>query len=89
MTLRSTLLAMTMATLLPAAAMAQPIDAKVRARIARILKATPLIDGHNDLAEELRENYGGKTDGLASGTDSWKPKPLMTAACNVGVAQCR
>jgi membrane dipeptidase len=37
-----------------------------------------LIDGHNDLAEELRENYGGKTEGLASGTDSWTPKPLMT-----------
>jgi membrane dipeptidase len=37
-----------------------------------------LIDGHNDLAEELRENYGGKTEGLASGTDSRTPKPLMT-----------
>jgi membrane dipeptidase len=72
------LVAATMATLLPAAAMAQPIDPKVQARIDRILKATPLIDGHNDLAEELRENYGGKTEGLASGTDSWKPKPLMT-----------
>src|SRR3954453_20551551 len=56
---------------------AQSIDPKVQARIDRILKATPLIDGHNDLAEELRENYGGKTEGLASGTDSWK-KPLMT-----------
>src|SRR5690349_4635132 len=66
------------AAVLPAAAMAQPIDPRVQARIDRILKATPLIDGHNDLAEELRENYGGKTDGLASGTDKWQPKPLMT-----------
>src|SRR4051794_27002935 len=65
------------------AALAQPIDAKVQARIDRILKATPLIDGHNDLAEELRENYGGKTEGLASGTEAWKPKPLMTDMARV------
>jgi membrane dipeptidase len=64
------------ATLTPAHA--QPIDPKVQARIDRILKRTPLIDGHNDLAEQLRENYGLKVEGLASGTDSWKPKPLMT-----------
>ena len=64
--------------ILPAAVLAQPIDPKVQARIDRILKATPLIDGHNDLAEELRENYGGKTEGLASGTDAWKPQALMT-----------
>ena len=64
--------------LTPAAAEAQPIDAKVQARIDRILKATPLIDGHNDLAEQLRENYGLKVEGLASGTDQWKPHPLMT-----------
>src|SRR6476646_11860728 len=64
--------------ILPAAALAQGIDAKTQARIDRILKATPLIDGHNDLAEILRENYGGKTEGLASGTDAWKPKSVMT-----------
>jgi len=57
---------------------AQSIDPKVKARIDRILKATPLIDGHNDIAEQLRENYGMKVEGLASGTDQWKPKPLMT-----------
>jgi membrane dipeptidase len=65
------------ALLMSSPALAQPIDPKVQARIDRILKATPLIDGHNDLAEQLRENYAGKTDGLASGTDTWK-KPLMT-----------
>lgn len=57
---------------------AQTIDAKVLARIDRILKATPLIDGHNDIAEQLRENYGLKVEGLASGTDKWQPHPLMT-----------
>src|SRR4051795_5858539 len=65
------------AMLIASSASAQQIDPKVQARIDRILKATPLIDGHNDLAEQLRENYGGKTEGLASGTDRWK-KPLMT-----------
>ena len=58
-------------------AAAQSIDPRVRARIDRILKATPLIDGHNDIAEQLRENYGLKVEGLAGGTDKW-PHPLMT-----------
>lgn len=66
------------AMLIASPATAQQIDAKTKARIDRILKATPLIDGHNDLAEELRENYGGKVEGLASGTDKWSPKALMT-----------
>jgi membrane dipeptidase len=60
------------------AANAQPIDPKIQARIDRILKRTPLIDGHNDLAEQLRENYGLKVENLARGTDQWKPKALMT-----------
>jgi membrane dipeptidase len=35
------------------------------ARVARILKATPLIDGHNDWAETLREESGEKRWTLA------------------------
>src|SRR5438270_5404248 len=66
------------AMLVSTGASAQPIDPKVQTRIDRILKATPLIDGHNDIAEQLRENYGMKVAGLASGTDQWKPHPLMT-----------
>jgi membrane dipeptidase len=66
-----------------AALMATPtstehIDPKVKARIDRILKATPLIDGHNDIAEQLAENYQRHIDGLASGTDQRQPHPLMT-----------
>ena len=53
--------------MIPASATAQSIDPKVQARIDRILKATPLIDGHNDLPEQLRENYGMSVEGLASG----------------------
>jgi membrane dipeptidase len=55
----------------------QPIDPKVQARIDRILKRTPLIDGHNDIAEQLADNYKRNIDGLASGTDK-RGKPLMT-----------
>src|SRR4051794_34960770 len=60
------------------AAHSQPIDPKVQARIDRILKATPLIDGHNDIAEQLAENYKRNIAGLASGTDQRQPHPLMT-----------
>jgi membrane dipeptidase len=57
---------------------AQPIDAKTMARIDRILKRTPLIDGHNDIAEQSAENYKRSVEGLASGTDQRQPHPLMT-----------
>ncbi len=56
---------------------AQSIDPRVQARIDRILKKTPLIDGHNDLPYALREDYQRKVDGLDAGTDNWTP-PLMT-----------
>ena len=64
--------------MMPGLAAAQSIDPKVQARIDRILKATPLIDGHNDLAEQLRENYNLSVEGLASGTDQRPGHPLMT-----------
>ena len=66
------------ALLLAAPAAAQPIDRATPARIDRLLKATPLIDGHNDLPEQLRENYDLKVERLASGTAAWQPHPLMT-----------
>ena len=58
-------------------AQAQPIDPKVQARIDRILKRTPLIDGHNDLPWELRENHGSRVEGLESGGAA-REKPVMT-----------
>jgi membrane dipeptidase len=57
---------------------AQPIDPKVQARIDRILKRTPLIDGHNDIAEALADNYDGSVADLASGADRRSDNPLMT-----------
>ena len=56
----------------------QPMDPKVQARIDRILKKTPLIDGHNDIAEQLQESHGYSVANLASGTDKWPDHPLMT-----------
>ena len=61
-----------------AASAQQPIDPKVQARIDRILKATPLIDGHNDIAEQLQESHGYSVERLASATDKWPDHPLMT-----------
>jgi membrane dipeptidase len=62
----------------PAAAAAQqPMDPTTMARIDRILKRTPLIDGHNDLPWALRGEYDLSVEGLESGTDRRDP-PLMT-----------
>lgn len=77
MTLRNALL-LAAALALPATLSAQPIDPKVKARIDRILRKTPLIDGHNDIPEQLAENYGRSIEDLASGTDKRQPHPLMT-----------
>ena len=62
-----------------APAMGQNVDRATQARIDRILKATPLIDGHNDLPWELRDKYGSKveTTDLTANSDKL-PKPLMT-----------
>jgi membrane dipeptidase len=59
----------------PAVAASDPYAA----RVARILKATPLIDGHNDWAESLREREGeGRwTIDLTQGLDR-KPVPYNT-----------
>ncbi|MGN6154795.1 MAG: dipeptidase [Sphingomicrobium sp.] len=73
-----TLLAGFTVLLMTAPAPAQSIDARTMARIDRILKKTPLIDGHNDLPEQLRENYKLSIEGLASGSDQRPDHPLMT-----------
>ncbi|HET9810253.1 MAG TPA: dipeptidase [Sphingomicrobium sp.] len=73
----SILLAVAVAAL-AASAPAQTIDSRTMARIDRILKKTPLIDGHNDLPEQLRENYAMSVEGLARDSDQRQPHPLMT-----------
>ena len=49
----------TLAATLSGLALAAPAAAQdYQARVARVLRATPLIDGHNDWPEALRENEG-------------------------------
>ncbi|HEX6397919.1 MAG TPA: dipeptidase [Steroidobacteraceae bacterium] len=52
----------------------------VKARLARVLKATPLIDGHNDWPDVLREREGDArwTMDLRSGLGQRKPEPYNT-----------
>ena len=76
--MRHYLLLVSALAMTPAVLHAQSIDPKVQARIDRILRATPLIDGHNDLPEQLAENYKRSVEGLASGSDERNPNPLMT-----------
>jgi len=62
-----------------AAAPAQPRSDTADRRIDRILRQTPLIDGHNDLPWEIREKYefGRKPLDLAADTSAL-PAPLQT-----------
>ncbi|MEO8113145.1 MAG: dipeptidase [Phenylobacterium sp.] len=58
------------------AAMAEPADPKLAARIDRILARTPLIDGHNDLPWEIRTRFASKLEGLDLKADTSKlPSP--------------
>ncbi len=58
----------------------QPLTAEsLEARVQRVLATTPLIDGHNDLAENLRDrvrNHLGQLD--VSKDQSGGPEPLQT-----------
>jgi membrane dipeptidase len=36
-------------------------DAQIQARVAKVLAGTPLIDGHNDFPEQVRDHWAGKT----------------------------
>ena len=70
-----------LASAVPATAQSTPapIDPPVKARIDRILKSTPLIDGHNDLPWELREKYASKVETTDVAVNSDKlPQPLQT-----------
>jgi membrane dipeptidase len=55
-----------------------------RARVLRVLEQTPLIDGHNDLAWEIRERYKSRLGAIDLKTDTSKlpatpdMAPLMT-----------
>jgi membrane dipeptidase len=59
--MRAFLLSVAVAAL-AAAAHGQTTDPKIAARVEAVLKKTPLIDGHNDLAEQIRGRFGGRLD---------------------------
>ncbi len=44
-------------------------------RLASVLEATPLIDGHNDLAWELRKRFGGDLEAIDLGADTSRLTP--------------
>ena len=64
------------AFLLSAMAQAQP-SGTIEQRVDRVLRDSPIIDGHNDLPWELRTNYGSRVQGLDADT-SRGPHPLET-----------
>ena len=76
------MLAASVAALLASAAQAQAVDPKIAARVEKVLKGTPLIDGHNDLAEQVRGRFGGKLDRVDLRADTSKiladGVPMMT-----------
>jgi membrane dipeptidase len=63
----------------PALAQPAPPTRAESARIERILKRTPLIDGHNDLPWEIRDSFGGDLSrvDIAGDTSTLTP-PLHT-----------
>jgi membrane dipeptidase len=71
-------------TLLAASGMASAADSNLAARVDRILAATPLIDGHNDLPWQMRDRSKGALASIDLRSDTTKlpvpegDSPLMT-----------
>ena len=62
-----------------AASVAAPAPTPVPPRITRLLERTPVIDGHNDLAWEIRDRYDAKVEALDLSRDTAAlPRPLQT-----------
>ncbi len=75
--------ALSLATVSAAAPSADADLSTLRARVARVLKAWPIVDGHNDLPWEIRERYASRVDllDLSKSTFDLPHKdgpPLMT-----------
>jgi membrane dipeptidase len=72
------------ATRTAAATGAAPTGTDYHARVIRVLEQTPLIDGHNDLAWEIRDRYKSRLASIDLKTDTSKlpvgpdMAPLMT-----------
>ncbi len=65
--------------LVPDATAPGPVAAPVAARVERLLSRMPVIDGHNDLAWELRDKQGGAVEATDLSRDTaGLPHPLQT-----------
>jgi membrane dipeptidase len=77
-------IAAVVATRAAAATGAAPTGTDYHARVIRVLEQTPLIDGHNDLAWEIRDRYKSRLASIDLKTDTSKlpvgpdMAPLMT-----------
>ncbi len=69
---------------------APPADADYAARVARILAATPLVDGHNDLPWELRERFKSDLSAVDLAADTARlPVPADGAPLMTDIARLR
>jgi membrane dipeptidase len=64
-------------TLAPSLALAQAPTAQERARVERILRRTPLIDGHNDLPWEIRDSHANNLEAIDLNSDTRRLNPPM------------
>jgi membrane dipeptidase len=73
---------------LPLAASAANTD--YEARVERVLKQTPLIDGHNDLPWEIRERFQGRVSAIDLKSDTSKlPTPADAAPLMTDIPRMR
>ena len=67
-----------------------PVDTNYEARVERILKQTPLIDGHNDLPWEIRDRFKSRLDGVDLKSDTSKlPPPPDSAPLMTDIVRMR
>jgi membrane dipeptidase len=64
-------------------------DTDYAARVARILKKTPLIDGHNDLPWEVRERFHSKLSTIDLHDTTGLPVPAGSPALMTDIARLR
>jgi membrane dipeptidase len=89
-TFLSAISAFTVSCALSAMAMAAGSNDSTTARIERVLAATPLIDGHNDLPWELRVRAKGKLASIDLRTDTSSiPAPANEAALMTDIPRLR
>jgi membrane dipeptidase len=60
-----------------ATAQTAPPTARELARVDRILRQTPLIDGHNDLPWAIRDDHGGELDSVDLSSDTRRLTPPL------------